>query len=293
MRTVGTFEEVRAIAGRSAALVATMGYLHDGHLALVEAARAEPVDSIVMSVFVNPLQFDRPDDLERYPRDLACDATLAADAGVDVLFAPTMSEMYRDGPAVSVRVGEMGSVLEGEHRPGHFDGVATVVTKLLAGIAPSVALFGQKDAQQLSVVRRLVADLSFPTRIVGVPTVRDPDGLALSSRNVFIEDRDAALSLSRGLFAAADAFEGGTFDGNTLEDIVAVTVAAAGASVDYVQFADAATLAPGRPGEADGFLAVAARVGEVRLIDNVTIGSDGTVDRGRLLERPSRLTGGG
>lgn len=292
MRTVHTLADARAAAPGRTVLVPTMGYLHEGHLALVAAAQEQPADAVVMSLFVNPLQFDDPADLDRYPRDLERDRALAADAGVDVLLAPPTEEMYPSEPVTRVTVGRLGAVLEGEHRRGHFDGVATVVAKLLAGIRPGVAVFGRKDAQQLTVVRRLARDLSFPTEIIGVSTVRDPDGLALSSRNMFIEDREAALGLSRGLFAAADALEAGEDDAGALEGLVAESVTAAGGAVDYVRLVDAATLEPGRRPGAEAFLAGAARVGRVRLIDNVTIERDGSVDRGTRLAVPSALRGG-
>lgn len=292
MRMVGTFAEARTAASGTIALVATMGYLHEGHLALVEAARAEAVDTVIMSLFVNPLQFDDESDLIRYPRNRDRDADLAADAGVDVLFAPDMEEMYPVAPVTTVSAGPLGIVLEGKHRSGHFDGVATVVTKLFAGLRPDVAPFGRKDAQQLAVVRRLASDLSFPVRIVGVPTVRDPDGLALSSRNMFLDDRHAALGLSRGLFAAADALEAGERDGERLERLVADEVSGSGGRIDYVALVDAHTLRPLAEAQGDAFLAVAARVGEVRLIDNLYV-ANGSVDRGRRLAGPSTLTGGG
>lgn len=289
MKVVHTFADARSAASGTSAFVPTMGALHDGHLALVAAAHTEPADSVVMSIFVNPLQFDDPSDLERYPRDLEADAALAEGAGVDVLFAPPLAEMYPSDPITRVTVGALGDVLEGRHRPGHFDGVATVVAKLLAGLSPEVALFGRKDAQQLTVVRRMAADLSFPTRIVGVSTVRESDGLARSSRNVFIDDRPAALSLFAGLNAAAADWEEGERDPASLEARVATTVSDAGASVDYVALVDAETLEAGHRSGREAFLAVAARVGPVRLIDNVYIEADGTVDRGT---RPATGEGG-
>jgi pantoate--beta-alanine ligase len=293
MRTVHTFAEARLAMPGVVALVPTMGCLHEGHLALVGAARAEPVDVVIMSLFVNPLQFDDASDLDRYPRDLERDAHVAAEAGVDVLFAPPLDEMYPQGSVTRVRVGRPGEVMEGEYRPGHFDGVATVVSKLFAGLRPEVAVFGRKDAQQLAVVRRLAADLSFPTRIVGVSTVREPDGLALSSRNIFIEDRGAALGLWRGLDAAADAWDAGERGAQVLEGIVHDSVVGAGAAVDYVRLVDAFTLDRPEGADSEAFLAVAASVGGVRLIDNLYIESDGSVDRGTRLQRPSALSGGG
>jgi pantoate--beta-alanine ligase len=269
-----------------------MGALHEGHLALVDTARTADPDTVMMSVFVNPIQFDDPADLERYPRDLERDAALAEAAGVGVLFAPSVEEMYPQDPVVRVSAGPLGEPMEGR-RKGHFDGVATVVTKLFAGLQPSAAVFGRKDAQQVAVIRRLVADLSFPVRVLPAPTLREPDGLALSSRNAFLDDREMALGLSRGLFAAADAIEGGLEDGLEAEMVVAEAIAHAGARLHYASLVDAATLEPVDRVRDGTFLAVAAQVGKVRLIDNVHIDGGGAVDRGRLLTRPSTLTGGG
>src|SRR5688572_25874706 len=219
MEIVETPEEARAIGEGTRGLVPTMGYLHEGHLSLVEAARRR-CDVVVMSLFVNPLQFDDPADLERYPRDLERDAELARRAGVDVLFAPPLSVMYPDEPLTSVHVRGVTEIMEGVHRPGHFDGVATVVAKLFAALRPDRSYFGRKDHQQLIVVRTMHRDLSFPGEVVGCPTIRESDGLALSSRNVFITDREAALSISRGLAAAAEAVEAGERSADALTGIV-------------------------------------------------------------------------
>lgn len=279
-----------AIGAAPAALVPTMGYLHDGHLSLVDLAR-EATDLVVMSLFVNPLQFDQQSDLDRYPRDLERDAALAESAGVDVLFAPTVDEMYPVEPLTRVIVPDVSSGMEGAHRPGHFEGVATVVAKLFAGLRPAVAVFGRKDAQQLAVVRRMALDLSFPVEIIGAPTVRESDGLALSSRNVFLgeEDREAALGLSRGLFAAAEAVRAGERSGAVLEHLVVDAVAAAGAELEYATLADAFSAAPLDTLDREAFLAVAARVGDVRLIDNVVLWPDGSTDTGVVLDGPSIL----
>jgi len=270
VKIVETFAAVRSeVAGASAALVPTMGFLHEGHVSLLELAKGLQ-GPVVMSLFVNPLQFDRSVDLERYPRDLARDAEIAAAAGVDLLFAPTVEEMY-------------------PHRPGHFEGVATVVAKLFAGIRPDAAVFGRKDAQQLAVVRRMTADLSFPVEIIGAPTVRAPDGLAVSSRNVFIaeDDRTAALGLSSGLFAAAEAVAAGERNAVRLESLVRDRLA--DAEVEYVTLADAFEAEPIDTLDRESFLAVAARVGEVRLIDNIVMWPDGSTDTGVTLEGPSIL----
>ena len=296
MIVVESFADVRAASSGRVGLAPTMGYLHDGHLSLFRAARAE-CDTVVASIFVNPLQFGPSDDLGRYPRDLDRDAALAEEEGVDVLFVPSIEEMYPEPPRIEMRIADLTTHFEGAHRPGHFEGVAIVVAKLLAGCQPGRAFFGRKDAQQLSVVRRMVADLSFPVEIIPVPTVRESDGLALSSRNTFLsdEDRMAALTLSRGLFAAADAAEGGERDGAVLEALVAGQIKSAdGARLEYASLADAATVQPLARLTTDSFLAVAARVGETRLIDNVafSVGDDSvTVDRGVTLEGPSVLEG--
>jgi pantoate--beta-alanine ligase len=230
-------------------LVPTMGALHDGHLALLRAAR-EACDTVVMSLFVNPTQFGEPSDLNGYPRDEARDLALAQEAGVDVVFAPTAAEMYPGGYQTWVEVTELGSILEGEHRPGHFRGVATICLKLFNIIRPDVAFYGQKDAQQVDVLRRMLADLNLELELDVVPTVRDADGLALSSRNVRLspEERSRALALPRAL---------ATGDAETARAILE----AAGVDVDYVD------VAPFDPPT----LAAAVRVGSTRLIDNVPL----------------------
>lgn len=295
MRVTATFADTRAAARGVSALVPTMGFLHEGHLSLIEAAR-ERADTVVVSLFVNPLQFDEAADLDRYPRDQARDAALAEAAGGDLLFAPSCAEMYPVPPATRVSLPALSAELEGPYRPGHLDGVAVVVAKLYAGLAPDLALFGRKDAQQLAVVTRLAADLSFPVEVIGCPTVREQDGLALSSRNLFLPagDREAALSISRGLMAAADAAGAGERSGAALEGIVAGELAAAGLPrPDYVALADAASVVRIPVLDRPAFLAVAVPVGSIRLIDNVCLEPDGTADRGRWLEGPSILYTGG
>jgi pantoate--beta-alanine ligase len=281
VRVVHTFDEVRSVSTGRTALVPTMGSLHAGHASLVRIA-AERAERVVMSVFVNPLQFDDPGDLERYPRDLAGDAAVASEAGVDVLFAPPTEEMYPDPPRTHVSVDGASSAMEGAHRPGHFAGVATVVAKLFAGIGPAVAVFGRKDAQQVAVVRRMTFDLSFPIEIVAAPTVREHDGLAMSSRNVFLsaDDRHSALSISSGLFDAAAAVEAGERSAAALEEIVRRHLAGAGIEPEYVTLADAVDAVPVDVLERESFLALAARVGPVRLIDNVFLWPDGSTDTG-------------
>ena len=260
----------------------------------MDAARTG-ADTVVASIFVNPLQFAPDEDLARYPRDLDRDRELAESAGVDVLFVPAGEEMYPEPVKTGIVMADLTQHFEGAQRPGHFEGVALVVAKLLAGIGPDRAYFGKKDAQQLAVVRRLVADLSFPVEIVPVPTVRESDGLALSSRNRFLSEteRTHARGLSQGLFAAADAVEAGERSGPELESIVRHRAAEVGRiQLEYAALADAATAQPLQTLATDAFLAVAARVGETRLIDNVAFSVDGgtvAVDRGTKLDGPSIL----
>ncbi len=297
MELVTTFAAARHLASGVVGLVPTMGFLHEGHLALADAARPA-ADTVVMSLFVNPLQFGEGEDLASYPRDLARDAALATTAGVDVLFAPPLDEMYPDGTVTTVRVAGLTERMEGRERPGHFEGVATIVAKLFAGVKPDLAFFGRKDAQQLAVVTRMAADLSFPVECVGVPTVRDADGLALSSRNTYLDgdDRRRALALGAGLMTAADAAEQGERDGATLEGLVTAALTAAGVAADYVELVSRGSVARLDRLDRDAFLAVAARVGPARLIDNVhfDVGPGGEVsaDRGVRLGSPSALAPG-
>ncbi len=294
MRVTDTFDETRQALLGVTALVPTMGFLHEGHLSLIEAARGES-DTVLVSLFVNPLQFNEPGDLDRYPRNLERDRRLAADAGADVLFAPSVEEMYPQAALTRVALPALEEEMEGAYRPGHFEGVATVVAKLFAGLQPDRAYFGRKDAQQLAIVGRMAFDLSFPVEIIGGKTVREEDGLALSSRNVFLNDdeRHRGLSLSRGLMAAADAFEGGVRDAGSLEALVREAVT--GADIDYVTLADALTATRLPVVDRDAFLAIAAWVGETRLIDNLPLVADDTgvifADRGIRLEGPSILYG--
>lgn len=296
MRMVATFADVRKGDRGSVALVPTMGYLHEGHLDLISAARRSS-DTVVVSLFVNPLQFNDQTDLAGYPQDLARDAALADEAGADLLFAPAIEEMYAEQPSTSVTVAGVGELMEGDHRPGHFDGVAIVVAKLLAGTQPDRAYFGRKDAQQLVLVTRLGADLSFPVEIIGRPTIRERDGLALSSRNIYLSEaeRSAALSLSAGLAVAAAAVEEGQTEAATLEEIAgAVVDAEPGAHLEYVTLASQADASALPTLEVPAFLAVAARVGATRLMDTVHIDRvDGSwvPDLGARLDSPSILYG--
>lgn len=260
MRIATTREELadarKVLPGR-VAVVMTMGSLHQGHAALLRAA-GEQADSVVVTVFVNPLQFGAGEDLGRYPRTLSADLELCAQEGVDVVFTPTPDVVYPVHPLVRVGAGPMGAVLEGADRPGHLDGVLTVVLKLMHLVRPDIALFGRKDAQQLACIRRMVSDLDLGVDVVSVPTVREPDGLALSSRNRFLspEQRTAALALSRAL---------GTGD---LAAARALLAATPGVEPCYVERVDPATFVVTPEG---ALLVVAARVGTTRLIDNVLL----------------------
>lgn len=289
MKLVTTPEDATGPRSGVRGLVPTMGFLHEGHLSLVEAARSD-CDVVVMSLFVNPLQFDRPEDLDRYPRDLDRDASLAEEAGVDVLFAPPLEVMYPSDPLTTVTVREIAEHFEGVFRPGHFDGVATVVAKLFAALGPDRSYFGRKDHQQLILVRRMATDLSFPGEVVGCPIVREPDGLALSSRNIFLGDRSRAVTLSRGLMAAADAIDDGERDAGRLRRLVEGVLDVD--EVDYVALASQSHAAPLDHLDRPAFLAVAAHVGDLRLIDNLPVDLLGEMfvpDRGRRLSEPSSL----
>ncbi|QKW39508.1 pantoate--beta-alanine ligase [Actinomadura sp. NAK00032] len=269
-----TREELVAARARiegTLAFVPTMGALHEGHLSLMREARRH-ADRVAVSIFVNPLQFGPGEDFDRYPRTFEADVQACAAEGVDLIFAPTRDVMYPDDPQVTVKSGPMGEVVEGAARPGHFDGMLTVVLKLLNLVRPDAAVFGEKDAQQLAMIRRMVADLNVPVRIVGGPTVREPDGLALSSRNRYLSEpeRATALALSRALRAGADAAADGP--GAVLGAAGAVLDKAAAAdpplALDYLVLVDPATFAPA-PGGGPAVLAVAGRVGATHLIDNV------------------------
>ncbi|MDR7383744.1 pantoate--beta-alanine ligase [Promicromonospora iranensis] len=257
------------------AVVMTMGALHDGHLELVRRASEEagPNGQVVVTIFVNPLQFGAGEDLDTYPRDLDGDVAKLAGAGADVVFAPAPEVVYPDGdPVVRVSAGHIGDVLEGEHRPGHLDGVLTVVLKLMHLVRPDVALFGEKDAQQLLAVRRMVRDLEVSVEVVGVPTVREPDGLALSSRNAYLsaDEREQALALSRALRAGEAA--AGSGPAGVINAAREVLDEADGVVVDYLALVDPVTVdAVTDDYSGHALLLVAARVGTTRLIDNQAI----------------------
>ena len=273
------------VRGRSVAVVMTMGGLHEGHAQLMRVAR-ESADSVVVTVFVNPLQFGPNEDLDRYPRTLATDVELCAHEGVAVVYAPERSTVFEDEPLVTVSAGPLGGRLCGRSRPGHFDGVLTIVAKLLHLVGPDVAVFGQKDAQQLALIRRMVADLDFPVEVVAVPTVREPDGLALSSRNAYLTkaQRTAALALSRALAAGERAADEGPA---AVVAAASAVIEAAGDEVrlDYLELVDPARLEP-LTGAGPGLLAVAAWVGTTRLIDNVEMIVGGHAGQARTHQEP-------
>jgi len=280
MRTLRTVEDLRAAlapdrrADRTIGLVPTMGALHEGHLSLIRRAH-EQCDRVVVSLFVNPAQFNERSDLERYPRRERHDAALASEAGADVLFAPPIEEVYPPGFATCVEVLGVTDRLEGETRgAAHFRGVSTVVTKLLCMIQPDVAYFGQKDAQQVVVIRRLVADLNLPVRVETCPTVREPDGLAMSSRNALLgrDERERALALPAALRAATELAGAGERSVEALLQTAGDALVPFGLAPEYLAIVDPGTFAPLDQLDGPALLVLAARVGDVRLIDNVLLG---------------------
>lgn len=264
------------LEGQKIGLVPTMGYLHDGHLTLVKQA-CKNNDLVVVSIFVNPIQFGPNEDYESYPRDLARDSQLAFKAGAAVIFAPTVQEMYPDSNFASVEVAVLGENLCGSSRPGHFRGVTTVVSKLFNIVQPDQAFFGEKDAQQLAIIKRMVQDLNFPVQIVPVPIVRESDGLALSSRNVYLssEQREKATVLYRSLLAARDAFKTGERDSSKIKQLVTDIISeVAGAQIEYVEITDTEKLQPVQTLGKSSLVALAVRFGITRLIDNITLMED-------------------
>jgi pantoate--beta-alanine ligase len=279
VREVATSAELRAATdaarqrGAGVGFVPTMGALHAGHRALLARARREN-GFVVASIFVNPLQFGPAEDLATYPRDREGDLAVLAAEGVDLAFVPGEGEVWPAPPEVRLRVGGLGERLEGLARPGHLDGVATVVAKLLHLVGPSRAYFGQKDAQQLAVVRRMVADLAFPNQIVACPTVRDPDGVAVSSRNAYLSERERvqATALHRALQAGRAAFLAGERDPVAVEAVaLRLLKTAPGVEPDYVALVEPLSFEPAKQTEPGLVLATAARVGPTRLIDNVML----------------------
>jgi pantoate--beta-alanine ligase len=284
MRIVRTVSELRELlaperrAGRSIGLVPTMGFFHDGHLSLMRRARADN-EVLVVSLFVNPAQFAPGEDFAAYPRDEQRDTELADAEGVDILFSPPVEEVYPEGFDTTVSVGVLTDTLEGDEAQRgaeHFQGVTTVVTKLFNMAGPDVAYFGQKDAQQALVIRKLVRDLDIPVRIEVCPTIRDSDGLALSSRNAYLnaEERERALGLSRALRAAEAAVQSGTREAAAVVAAARDELARAGVEPDYLQLRSATDLSPVERVNGSTLLAVAAQVGRARLIDNAILGGE-------------------
>ena len=264
-------------AGRRVALVPTMGALHAGHVSLMEAARRDG-GYVVVSIFVNPTQFGAGEDFQRYPRDEAGDLRTCERVGVDLVFIPPVAEMYAPDAATTVHVARLTDTLCGPHRPGHFDGVATVVTKLFNIVQPDAAYFGQKDAQQLAVIRRMVRDLDLPIEIIACPTVREADGLALSSRNAYLSpgERVQARCLYRALCAARRLVEGGQRDARRIEEAMRRSIEESGpAVIDYVSVVDPLTMQPVERIERRVLLALAVRIGMTRLIDNLLVDPPG------------------
>jgi pantoate--beta-alanine ligase len=262
-------------AGEIIALVPTMGALHAGHLTLVEAAKAR-ADRVIASIFVNPLQFNDPGDLARYPRQEAEDAAKLEEAGCDFLWLPTADQLYPAGFATTVRVAGVSDRWEGEHRPGHFDGVATIVSKLFIATLPDVAIFGEKDWQQLAVIRRMTADLGLPIEIIGHPTIREEDGLAMSSRNALLgqEARETAPALFRLMGELAGAIAEGADPANEIGGMTGRLGEAGFGPIDYVAYVDGDSLEPLDHYQDGGRLIAAAYLGSVRLIDNMRVISD-------------------
>jgi len=280
MKTITSIEEMQRTArslkqeGKTIAFVPTMGYLHEGHASLLREGRRQG-EILVLSIFVNPIQFGPNEDLERYPRDLERDCNLARECGVDIVFTPTAGDMYPPGFQTSITVRELALPLCGANRPGHFDGVATVVTKLFNIVMPDRAFFGCKDFQQLAIIRRMVADLSQPVRVIGLPIVREPDGLAMSSRNAYLsaEERQSALCLSRAIAAVRAGYSGGETSVQALRGLALAIIGNEPlAEIDYLDFRNAASLEPVELADDDTLLALAVRIGKTRLIDNTVLG---------------------
>jgi pantoate--beta-alanine ligase len=263
--------------GRRIGFVPTMGALHAGHMSLIEAARRDGM-FVVASIFVNPTQFGPGEDYERYPRDTAGDLRQCQEAGVELVFMPAVTDMYRSDAVTTVHVARLADMLCGVWRPGHFDGVATVVAKLLDIVQPDRAYFGQKDAQQLAVIRRMTCDLDLPVEIVGCPTVREPDGLAMSSRNAYLspDERRRALGLHRALGDARERIQGGERVAQVVIDRMRGIVAEGQpAGIDYISVVDPDTLQPVAQIERPVLVALAVRIGQTRLIDNLTVDPSG------------------
>jgi len=262
--------------GRRIAFVPTMGFLHEGHASLLREGRQRG-DVLVLSIFVNPIQFGPSEDLDSYPRNLEGDCVIARACGVDIVFTPTAAGMYPPGFQTAIRVPELALPLCGASRPGHFDGVATVVAKLFNIVQPDLALFGRKDFQQLAIIRRMTLDLSLPVEIVGMPIVREADGLAMSSRNAYLsaDQRQSALCLSRAIRLVRERYAAGERRAETLrEEALKLIADEPAATIDYLELRDAATLEPAADVSDTTLMALAVKIGTTRLIDNTLLGDD-------------------
>lgn len=282
MKIINSIVHMQALAiaperqGRRIAFVPTMGYLHEGHVSLLREGRKRG-DVLVLSIFVNPIQFGQNEDLDSYPKNMERDFKIADECGVDIVFIPTAEEMYPDGFQTGVTVRDVTRPLCGASRPGHFDGVATVVTKLFNIVRPDVALFGCKDYQQLAVIRRMTADLNVPVEIVGMPIVRETDGLAMSSRNSYLSpaERQSALCLSRAIKLARELFAGGERSVDVLaREARAVIEQESAATIEYVELRDGTTLHEQEVADRSTLLALAVKIGQTRLIDNTVLGEE-------------------
>lgn len=275
MRIVTTHDELRAARAELSGpvgVVPTMGYLHAGHATLIDRACAE-CESVIVTLFVNPTQFGPHEDFERYPRDFDRDREICHDHGADLLYAPSVEQVYQPGFVTRIEVGDLADRWEGASRPGHFTGVATVVTKLLNSTSADRAYFGEKDFQQLQVIRRLVLDLDIPTEIVGCPTIRELDGLAMSSRNAYLtaDERPRAATIHQGLSDAQSALASGTTSATDLCGVISSEIERGGLIVDYVAIVDPMSLRPIQKVDKEARALVAARLGRIRLIDNVRL----------------------
>lgn len=281
MKIIHTKSEMQKIAltlkrgGQSIALVPTMGYLHAGHASLLHEGRRQ-ADVLSLSIFVNPIQFGQNEDLDSYPRDMERDCRIAAESGVDYIFAPTPGEMYPSGFQTQVVTGELSHPLCGASRPGHFNGVATVVAKLFNIVMPDVALFGRKDYQQLAIIRRMALDLDLPVRLIGMPIVREPDGLAMSSRNAYLspEEREKALSLSRAIRRVRELYRAGEQTVEILHHAAKTIIEPYATRIDYLEFRNGETLEPADKAVDGTLLALAVKIGTTRLIDNTLLGEE-------------------
>ena len=279
MKIITIIDEMQSLVrslkldGKSIAFVPTMGFLHEGHASLLRAGRGQG-DILVLSIFVNPIQFGQNEDLDRYPRDMERDCRIARESAVDYVFIPDANEMYPPGFQTSVRVRDLSLPLCGASRPGHFDGVATVVTKLFNIVMPDVALFGRKDYQQLAVIRRMTSDLSLPVRVLGMPIIREDDGLAMSSRNAYLssDERQRALCLFRAICRVRELYSDGERSVENLRHEAVTIIERETASIDYLEFRDGATLEPTAVAVDGTLMALAVKIGKTRLIDNTLLG---------------------